>query len=65
MVKQTKQPLKVVEVQVHISSRGRSVVNGTVAFGGDMRTVKRELSDREKSQLESLIVDILHIDQEL
>jgi hypothetical protein len=49
----------IVEAQAHISHRGRSVVNGTLSVDGEMRTVKHDLSEAEKSAIERVIVDIL------
>jgi hypothetical protein len=52
----TSPTVKVVEVQIHLSSRGRSVVNGTLTVNNDLRTVRHELSEKEKSSIESLIL---------
>lgn len=56
----TQTPAKaVVEVQVYLSTRGRSVVNGTLVVDGEMRTIKHDLSDSEKSRIEEVILSVL------
>lgn len=41
----------VVEAQVYVTARGRSVVNGTVVVDGEMRTVKHDLDDAAKNRI--------------
>lgn len=40
----TSSDVEIVELQVYLNSRGRSVVNGTLLVSGHMRTVKHDLS---------------------
>lgn len=51
----------IVELQVYLSSRGRSVVHGTVLVGGEMRTVKHELSYNVREDIGVFILDALRI----
>lgn len=51
--------LRVLEAQVAIIPRGRSVVNATVLEGSEMRTSKHELSDSEKLLFSELISGVI------
>lgn len=47
--------IKLVEAMVSLQSRGRSVINGTMLVGEEIRTFAHELSEDEKSSLRELI----------
>jgi hypothetical protein len=49
----------VIELQVQVNPRGRSVVNGTLLLDGEMRTIKHELSISERSEIERLMISFL------
>lgn len=44
--------VQIVELQVQLNPRGRSVINGTVVVAGEMRTLKIELSSAERLEFE-------------
>jgi hypothetical protein len=50
---------EIVELQIFINPRGRSVVNGTLRAGGEIRTIKHELTDRQKSDIGEFILRAL------
>lgn len=45
-----------IEAQIVINPRGRSVMNGTLAFDGVMETFKHEINERLKAQFIELIL---------
>jgi hypothetical protein len=49
----------VIELQVQVNPRGRSVVNGTLLLDGEMRTIKHELSISERLEIERLMISFL------
>lgn len=51
--------IQLVEVMVSLQSRGRSVINGTMLIGSEVRVFAHELSDEEKSSLRELIASTL------
>jgi hypothetical protein len=51
--------LRVLEAQVALTQRGRSVVNATVLEGEEVRVSKHELSDSEKQLFAELICGTL------
>lgn len=59
MAKSTTPSFEVVEMQVYINSRGRSVMNGTVVVDGEMRTVKIDLYDVDKTSIQESISKVL------
>jgi hypothetical protein len=50
---------EIVEIQVFLNSRGRSVVNGTLLVDGEMRTVKHDLSFEDRSLIGKVILNAL------
>lgn len=59
MAKSTTPSFEVVEMQVYINSRGRSVMNGTVVVDGEMRTIKIDLYDVDKTSIQESISKVL------
>ncbi len=58
-----KEPAKAVsliEAQIVIAPRGRSVMNGTLVYEGVMETFKHELSDSLKAKFVELILSASH-----
>jgi hypothetical protein len=49
----------VIELQVQVNPRGRSVVNGALLLDGEMRTIKHELSISERLEIERLMISFL------
>lgn len=53
--------MSLIEGQVAIIPRGRSVVNATVLVGSEVRTAKHELSEAEKLAFGKLILEALAV----
>lgn len=51
--------VEIVELQLTLNPRGRSVVHGTMLVDGHMRTIKRELSDSAKQSIGESILKAL------
>lgn len=47
---------EIVELQLTLNPRGRSVVHGTLLVDGEMRTVKHELPDAAKAAIGEAIL---------
>lgn len=61
MVKKTEiqDKTRIVELQVQINPRGRSVVHGTLLVDSEMRTIKHELSQSESLRIGEFILNAL------
>lgn len=51
--------VRLVEAMVNLQQRGRSVINGTMLVGDEVRTFSHELTDDEKHQFRELIARAL------
>jgi len=58
----TLKDVEIVELQLTLNPRGRSVVHGTLLVKGEMRTVKHELGDAAKHSIGQSILTALNFD---